>query len=75
VERERARRGRVESGLRRRACGWWRITTVVEVGSGERGRYGHRQTRDGRPQPAWQMERPGEAAAAAAALSPSSEGR
>ena len=32
------------------------------------------QTRDGRPQPAWQMERPGEGEAAAAVLSPSSEG-
>jgi len=32
------------------------------------------QTWDGRPQPAWQMERPGEGEAAAAVLSPSSEG-
>uniref|UniRef100_A0A0E0F9F8 Uncharacterized protein n=1 Tax=Oryza meridionalis TaxID=40149 RepID=A0A0E0F9F8_9ORYZ len=72
LERERARRGRVESGLRRRACGWWRMTTVVEVGSGEAGRYGQRQTVDGRPQPELQTARPGGVSSAVA--SPAAEG-
>jgi len=38
LERQRARRGSVESGLRRSACGWCRMTTVMEVGRGEGGR-------------------------------------
>jgi hypothetical protein len=58
LARQRARRGRVESGLRWRAWGWWRTTTVADVWSGDGGRCGQRQTRDGRPQPEWQMARP-----------------
>ena len=38
LESQRMRRGSVESGLQRRACGWWRMTTVVEVGRGQGGR-------------------------------------